>query len=111
MANKDGKPDWSSPWPCPAWCAGDDILTEEPDEGVVHSSSAETLAVTGNADRPGSQRLAVLIETWTSCLTARPSSGLITWSLEGTWGPHLTPAETRRFIRLLDRLAGRAEAA
>lgn len=110
MTRKDRKP-FLSPWPCPAWCAGDDILPADPDKGFVHSSSAETLMVTGTSERPGSQPLAVLIETWVPHLTARPPSGLITWSLNGTWGPHLTPAETTAFIQILDRLATTAEAA
>jgi hypothetical protein len=110
MISKDSKPAPPVRWPCPAWCAGD-ILSQDPDEGIVHSSGAETLMVTGDSERPSSQPLAVLIETWVPHLATRPPSGLITWSLDGTWGPHLTPAETREFIRILSGLASAAEAA
>jgi hypothetical protein len=98
-------------WPCPTWCAGDHVVPARPTDGLVHSSAAETLMVTGNSERPGSQPLAVLIETWAPARAARLPAGLVTWSLDGGWGPHLTPAETRRFIAILNRLARQARLA
>jgi hypothetical protein len=82
MASKDTTP---TPWPCPVWCAGDDIVPASQDDGLVHSSSIETLMVTGDSERPGSQPLAVLIETRIPHRAARPPAGLVTWSLDGAW--------------------------
>lgn len=85
-----------SPWPCPAWSACGGILPGDPDKGF-----AETLMVAGTSDRPGSQPLAVLIETWVPAPNrAAPSAAwspghLVPGFLDGIWGPHLTPA----FIR------------